>query len=65
MSTSGRSDRLTRISSIYYAEHIADRRARSTGSKPRSTNWPRADVAFAVCTNKLEWLSKLLLDKLD
>ena len=49
----------------YYAEHIADlsrpfRRARAL----RSTIWRRRALAFAVCTNKLEWLSKLLLDRL-
>ena len=39
-------------------------RARSRGWKPRSTICRRSGCRFAVCTNKLEWLSKLLLDRL-
>ena len=39
-------------------------RVRSTGWKPRSTISPGRGYQFAVCTNKLEWLSKQLLDQL-
>ena len=40
-------------------------RARSTAWKARSTSCRRGGCRFAVCTNKLEWLSKRLLDQLD
>ena len=36
-------------------------RVPSRMSKPRSTVWPSAGHRLAVCTNKLEWLSKRLL----
>ena len=39
-------------------------RVRSRGWRARSTISARADTALPVCTNKLEWLSKLLLDQL-
>ncbi len=58
-------DRLYRAFVAHYAEHIADR------SRP----FPQLDAALdcladqghrlAVCTNKLEWLSKRLLDALQ
>ncbi|MFB9269701.1 HAD hydrolase-like protein [Bradyrhizobium erythrophlei] len=57
-------DRLTRDFVDYYADHIAD------GSRPFEGLEAALDVLeaqghrFAVCTNKLEWLSKLLLDRL-
>ena len=39
-------------------------RARSRGWKPPSTSLQAQGFQFAVCTNKLEWLSKRLLDQL-
>jgi phosphoglycolate phosphatase len=57
-------DRLTRDFIDYYADHIAD------GSRPFEGLEDALDVLkgrgyrFAVCTNKLEWLSKRLLDQL-
>ena len=39
-------------------------RSRFRGSTPRSTASPSAVAAFAVCTNKLEGLSRLLLEAL-
>ena len=49
----------------YYAAHIADEFApfRRAGSRARRA--AGRGFRFAVCTNKLEWLSKLLLDQLD
>ena len=56
--------RLTKDFIDYYAAHIAD------GSRPFEGLEDALDVLkgrgyrFAVCTNKLEWLSKRLLDQL-
>ena len=58
-------DRLTKDFIGYYADHIAD------GSRPFDGLEAALDALatkghrFAVCTNKLEWLSKLLLERLD
>src|SRR5450755_4437037 len=43
----------------YYAAHIAD------ASRPFEGLESALGYRFAVCTNKLEWLSKLLLDRLQ
>jgi phosphoglycolate phosphatase len=49
----------------YYSEHIADS-SRIYEGLPTALDVLEAEgCAFAVCTNKLEWLSKLLMDKLD
>ena len=49
----------------YYAAHIADR-SRPFPGLDRALDRLAADGArFAVCTNKLEWLAKKLLDALD
>ncbi|QPF87414.1 HAD-IA family hydrolase [Bradyrhizobium genosp. L] len=58
-------DRMTSDFVAYYADHIAD------GSHPFDGLEVALDVLaskghrLAVCTNKLEWLSKLLLDRLE
>jgi len=58
-------DRLTKDFVGHYADHIAD------GSRPFDGLEAALDALatkghrFAVCTNKLEWLSKLLLERLD
>ena len=49
----------------HYAAHIADRSAAvSRPGARRSTTLAARGCRFAVCTNKLEWLSVLLLDAL-
>ena len=48
----------------HYAEHIADRSRPFPGLEPALDSWPHAGHRLAVCTNKLEWLSKRLLDTL-
>ncbi|MBR0800398.1 HAD-IA family hydrolase [Bradyrhizobium jicamae] len=63
--STGELDRLTKDFIGYYADHIAD------GSRPFDGLEAALDVLatkghrLAVCTNKLEWLSKLLLERLD
>jgi phosphoglycolate phosphatase len=49
----------------YYAAHIADESRPFDGLEPALDELSRLGYRFAVCTNKLEWLSKLLIDKLD
>jgi phosphoglycolate phosphatase len=48
----------------YYAEHIADASRPFEGLEGALDDLERSGYRFAVCTNKLEWLSKLLLDRL-
>ena len=48
----------------YYAEHIADLSRPFEGLEAALDDLAAQGAAFAVCTNKLEWLSKLLLDRL-
>ncbi|MFO1109058.1 MAG: phosphoglycolate phosphatase [Bradyrhizobium sp.] len=48
----------------YYAEHIADESRPFEGLDPALDELERRGYRFAVCTNKLEWLSKLLLERL-
>src|SRR6202161_142113 len=57
-------DRLTRDFIDYYAAHIADASRPFEGLESALDDLHRSGYRFAVCTNKLEWLSKLLLDKL-
>lgn len=63
--TSADIDRLTADFIAYYADHIAD------ASRPFESLYDSLDqlsaagFRFAVCTNKLEGLSRLLLEKLD
>ena len=64
MSVDGHRPPDRRISSTITPPISPTPRARSRGWKPRSTISRRSGCRFAVCTNKLEWLSKRLLDQL-
>jgi phosphoglycolate phosphatase len=60
-------DELTRLMADfidYYAEHIADTSRPFEGLEASLDELEKNGFRFAVCTNKLEWLSKLLLDRL-
>jgi phosphoglycolate phosphatase len=57
-------DRLMKDFVAYYAEHIADESRPFEGLEAALDELEAQGFRFAVCTNKLEWLSKLLLDKL-
>jgi phosphoglycolate phosphatase len=57
--------RLTKDFIDYYAAHIADASRPFDGLETALDDLEAQGFRFAVCTNKLEWLSKLLLDKLD
>jgi phosphoglycolate phosphatase len=57
-------DRLTRDFIAYYADHIADASRPFEGLESALDDLTARGYIFAVCTNKLEWLSKLLLDRL-
>jgi phosphoglycolate phosphatase len=57
-------DRLTRDFIAYYAEHIADASRPFDGLEAALDDLQAQGYRFAVCTNKLEWLSKRLLDAL-
>jgi phosphoglycolate phosphatase len=48
----------------YYAAHIADASRPFEGLESALDDLAAQGFRFAVCTNKLEWLSKLLLDEL-
>jgi phosphoglycolate phosphatase len=56
--------RLTDDFVAYYAEHIADGSRPFEGLETALDELLTRGYRFAVCTNKLEWLSKLLLDRL-
>jgi phosphoglycolate phosphatase len=49
----------------YYAEHIADLSRPFEGLEAALDALAAKGATFAVCTNKLEWLSRRLLDALD
>jgi len=57
--------RLTKNFTDYYAAHIAVESRPFDGLEGALDALQTQGFAFAVCTNKLEWLSKLLLDQLD
>ena len=57
-------DRLTNDFIDYYAAHIADESRPFEGLEDALDDLSARGCRFAVCTNKLEWLSKLLLDEL-
>jgi phosphoglycolate phosphatase len=57
-------DRLTVDFIDYYAAHIADASRPFDGLESALDDLAALGYRFAVCTNKLEWLSKLLLDRL-
>ncbi len=48
----------------FYAAHIADETRPFEGVEAAMDELSARGFMFAVCTNKLEWLSKLLLDRL-
>jgi phosphoglycolate phosphatase len=56
--------RLTRDFIDYYAAHIAHASRPFPGLESALDDLGARGYRFAVCTNKLEWLSKLLLDRL-
>jgi phosphoglycolate phosphatase len=56
--------RLTSDFIDYYAAHIADASRPFEGLEGALDDLGALGFRFAVCTNKLEWLSKLLLDRL-
>jgi phosphoglycolate phosphatase len=56
--------RLTNDFIDYYAAHIADISRPFEGLEGALDDLAARGYRFAVCTNKLEWLSKLLLDQL-
>jgi phosphoglycolate phosphatase len=57
-------DRLTKDFIAYYADHIADASRPFDGLEAVLDDLQGQGFQFAVCTNKLEWLSKRLLDQL-
>jgi phosphoglycolate phosphatase len=57
-------DRLTKDFIDYYAAHIADGSRPFEGLEDALDELKGRGYRFAVCTNKLEWLSKRLLDQL-
>ena len=57
-------DRLTADFIDHYAAHIADRSRPFPELEPALDRLAAAGHRLAVCTNKLEWLSKRLLDTL-
>jgi len=56
--------RLTKDFVDYYAAHIAEASRPFEGLEGALDDLQAQGCRFAVCTNKLEWLSKLLLDQL-
>jgi phosphoglycolate phosphatase len=57
-------DRLTHDFIDHYAAHIADESRAFDGLEDALDNLTARGCRLAVCTNKLEWLSRLLLDEL-
>jgi len=57
--------RLTNDFIAYYAEHIADQSKPFDGVERALDELASRGCQLAVCTNKLEWLSKRLLDRLN
>jgi phosphoglycolate phosphatase len=60
-------DDITRLTNDFidhYAAHIADESRPFEGLEGALDDLSARGYRFAVCTNKLEWLSKLLLDEL-
>jgi phosphoglycolate phosphatase len=57
-------DRMTADFIDYYAEHIADASRPFEGLESALDDLSTRGFLLAVCTNKLEWLSKRLLDQL-
>jgi phosphoglycolate phosphatase len=61
----GELDRLVKDFIGHYAEHIADRSRPFPGLEATLDALAADGYRLAVCTNKLEWLSRRLLDALD
>jgi len=57
--------RLTADFIAFYADHIADESRPFDGLIEALDTLEAEGYRFAVCTNKLEWLSRRLLDKLE
>jgi phosphoglycolate phosphatase len=57
-------NRLTKDFIDYYADHIAEASRPFEGLETALDELAAQGCRFAVCTNKLEWLSKKLLDEL-
>jgi len=57
-------DRLYRDFVAYYGDHLADRSQPFPGAVAAIEQLERRGFRFAVCTNKLEWLSIRLLEAL-
>src|SRR6202522_2665368 len=57
-------NRLTDDFIDYYTEHIADASRPFEGLESALDDLQAKGYRFAVCTNKLEWLSRRLLDRL-
>ena len=57
-------DKLTKDFIDYYADHIADASRPFDGLEAALDDLAGQGFQFAVCTNKLEWLSKRLLEQL-
>jgi len=57
--------RLTEAFIGHYAEHIADASRPFDGLEAALDDLESRGFRLAVCTNKLEWLSKRLLDRLN
>ena len=57
-------DRMTKDFIDYYADHIAEGSRPFDGLQGALDDLSARGCRFAVCTNKLEWLSKRLLDQL-
>ena len=58
-------DRLYQAFIAYYADHVADRSRPFPGLEATLDGLAAAGYILAVCTNKLEWLSRRLLDALN
>jgi phosphoglycolate phosphatase len=58
-------DRMTADFIDYYAEHIAEASRPFEGLESALDELTAGGCRLAVCTNKLEWLSKRLLDQLE
>jgi len=63
--TTAEMDRLTADFVAYYADHIADHSRPFDGLESALDQLSGSGCTLAVCTNKLEWLSRRLLDRLD
>src|SRR5215470_6811500 len=62
------SDDIARMTSAFidhYADHIAEHSKPFEGLEDALDRMAARGYSFAVCTNKLEWLSKRLLDELQ